>query len=218
MGLQTPEVHRSFDSDFKSRYSSDTYNYEGQAIIGHTPEGSGDYEDYKNGKTTTKEDKNQDKFDINLEAFEWVFYLILGGAIVFLVYILLKEGTTGGLFSSNKRNTLLHPTHITAETIEDTNFDQLIATAENDKDYRRAVRYYYLYVLKSLSLKNHIVFEDDKTNADYLYELQNAPFLKNFSYTSYLYNYIWYGKFEVDAIQYEKAKHNFTTLLKQVNA
>ena len=74
----------------------------------------------------------------------------------------------------------------------------------------------YLLVLKTLTINNHIKFEDDKTNAQYLNELKEKPFSQGFSYVSYLYNYIWYGEFSLEAAQYTKAKNNFTSLLKQV--
>ncbi len=215
---QNPEIYRVFDSDFKERYAGEKYNYEGKKVIRHTPEGSGTYEDYKKSKTKTKEDNNTDSLSINLELFKGVFYLILIGALGALVYILLKEGTTGGLFRSEKQTALQDYSTITAENIADADIHALIKTAEAHNDYRLAVRYYYLLVLKTLSLKKHIKFEDDKTNADYLNELHGHPLGQAFSYTSYLYNYIWYGKFAVDQHQYTKAKQNFTSLLKQVNS
>ncbi|PQV48898.1 hypothetical protein CLV33_104103 [Jejuia pallidilutea] len=213
---QEPQVYRVFDSNFKERYASDKYNYEGKKVVGKTRGGSGTYEDYDKNKTRTEEKNNADEVVINLGPFGFLFYIILAIAVVYLAYVLLNEGGTG-LFAFNKNKSIQRFDEITAENIEHADINSLIKEAENNNDYRLAIRYYYLLVLKTLSLKNHIKFEDDKTNTEYLNELNEKPFSKNFSYVSYLYNYIWYGKFNLEASQYAKAKLNFTTLLNQVN-
>ncbi|UKM66101.2 hypothetical protein GSB9_02674 [Flavobacteriaceae bacterium GSB9] len=215
-GTQQPQNPRQFDSDFKERYSGNKYNYEGVDIVSKTPSGSGEYEDYKKTEDPRKEEDNQDFFSINLGPLSWLFYLAIIGAVIFLVYILLNEGSSG-LFSRNRNQSINIYNEITADNIEDTDIDAFILNAEKTGDYRLAIRYYYLLVLKHLSLKNHIKFEDDKTNSEYLNEIYDKPFSKDFEYTSYLYNYIWYGEFPLNANAYQKAKTNFATLLKQVN-
>lgn len=212
---QEPEQIRQFDEDFKDRYSGNKYNYEGKKIVTKTPAGSGNYEDYKNKKPKQKEKNDSDNISINLGPLGWLFYLAIAIAVIYLVYILLNEGGSG-LFSSRKNKTFNNFDEITAENIEHADIHALIKNAENENNYRLAIRYYYLLVLKTLSLKNHIKFEDDKTNSEYLNEIKEKPFSEGFEYTSYLYNYIWYGKFSLNIEQYNKAKSNFLTLLNQV--
>lgn len=212
---QSPEVYRVFDSDFKERYSSDKFNYEGRKTVSKTRRGSGEYEDYDKEKTKTREQNNADEVYISFGPFGWLFVLVLIGAVLYLAYVLLNEGGTG-FFSTNKNKSIVRYDDINAENIEHADIHKLIKDAENNKDYRLAIRYYYLLVLKTLSIKNHIKFEDDKTNAEYLNEISETAFSQGFSYVSYLYNYIWYGKFSLKEPQYTKAKHNFTTLLNQV--
>ncbi|MEC3908281.1 hypothetical protein VOI54_14725 [Tamlana sp. 2201CG12-4] len=214
---QKPDKIRAFEEGFKSRYRSNTYNYEGISIVTETPSGSGNYEDYKNGKTKVKEQNNNQDFSINLGPLSWLFYLAIILAVIYLVYILLNEGSNG-LFASNKNRNINTYTDITAENIENVDIQRLIKNAENNNDYRLAIRYYYLLVLKTLSLNNYIKFEDDKTNSEYLNEINDNDkvFNNEFAYTSYLYNYIWYGKFPLNKDKYRIAKHNFVSLLKQV--
>ncbi len=213
--FQKPEQIRQFDNDFKDRYSSNKYNYEGKKVVNETPSGSGKYEDYKNKKPRVKEDNDSENFSMNLGPLAWLFYAALAIAVVYLVYILFNEGGTG-LFSSKQHQKINNYEEITAENIENADINLLIKNAENSDDFRLAIRYYYLLVLKNLSLKNYIKFEDDKTNAEYLNEISDKPFSNTFTYTSYLYNYIWYGEFPLDAAQYNNAKSNFKTLLKQI--
>jgi len=217
---QDIEVDRLFDDKFKERYSSDKFNYEGEKVTSGTSfkfsTRTGDYSDYEGSEIRIKEDNNQELTFFNSKPISFVFYGLLILAIGFIVYALItKEG--GGLFSSRKNQKLNVHNEITSKNIEETDINTLIQKAEQDNDYRLAIRYYYLLILKTLTLKKIITFEDDKTNAEYLNELNNKPFSKNFAYASYLYNYIWYGKFPVDIKQYNNAKHNFVALLNQVN-
>ncbi|SHI30236.1 hypothetical protein [Algibacter luteus] len=213
--VQTPDSQRTFDNDFKDRYRSEKYNYEGTKIVSETPSGSGNYEDYKNEEAKRKEQNNSDSISINLGPLAWIFYIAIAGAVIFLVYILINEGGSN-LFSSNRNKTVNNFEEITVENIKNADIITLIKNAENDDDYRLAIRYYYLLVLKTLSLKNYIKFEDDKTNNEYLIEVSDKPFSKDFQYTSYLYNYIWYGEFPINLNNYITAKTNMETLLKQV--
>ncbi|WP_166965007.1 ATP-grasp domain-containing protein [Yeosuana marina] len=213
---QTPKHIRTFDQNFKEQYSDKKYNYEGKEIVSTANSGSGKYEDYKkNENPHLKESNDREHFTINLGPFSWLFYLVIIIAVLYLVYILLNEGGTG-LFSSKQSKKLDNHEEITADNIQNVDINALILDAESNNDYRLAIRYYYLLVLKTLSIKNHIKFEEDKTNAEYLNEINSKPFCTTFSYVSYLYNYIWYGKFPLNIEQYTKAKGDFVTLLNQV--
>lgn len=214
---QTPEKIKTFDDDFKKRYDSNKYNYEGRDIVTESESGSGKYEDYKKAEDLRKERNNSDDLSINFGPFAWIFYIAIALAVVFLVYTLLNEGGTG-LFTVNRNKAINTYGEITADNIENADIHTLIKNAENNNDYRLAIRYYYLLVLKTLSLKNHIKFEDDKTNNEYLNEVSDTPFSKDFEYTSYLYNYIWYGKFPLNIDKYNKAKNNFSSFLNQMKA
>ncbi len=218
--LQEPDKERVFEDDFKERYSGRKYNYDGKKIVNKTPEFDGEYADYeakrreKKLKEKQEKEKNND-FNLNLGPFSFVFYGILIIAVVYLVYVLLNDGSSG-LFSRRQHQKLEDSEEITAENIERTDIGYLIESAENNADYRLAIRYYYLSILKTLSLKKLIQIEDDKTNSEYLSEIFNTPYKDKFQYTSYLYDYIWYGEFPLNAEKYEAAKIHFQQLIKQV--
>ena len=79
-----------------------------------------------------------------------------------------------------------------------------------------AIRYYYLWTLKKLSERNIIEWHVDKTNTDYLYEIQSKELKDNFQYLSYLYNYIWYGEFEMNDITFNQAQKAFEKTLQSL--
>ncbi|MDP2158837.1 MAG: DUF4129 domain-containing protein, partial [Flavobacterium sp.] len=64
--------------------------------------------------------------------------------------------------------------------------------------------------------KQVIEWDVEKTNSDYLYEIQNPAIKSQFEYVSYLYNYIWYGEFELDEVTFIKAKKAFDTLIHSI--
>lgn len=219
--LQDPEKQRVFEDDFKDRYSGRKYNYEGKKIVNKTPARTEDYADYeakrREEKLKEQEEKqnSNDTISFDLGPFSYIFYIILIAAVIYLAYILVNEGSSG-LFSRRQHQKLEDPEGITAENIERTDIEYLIESAEQNTDYRLAIRYYYLSILKALSLKKLIKIEDDKTNSEYLSEIFNTPHKDQFQYTSYLYDYIWYGEFPLDAEKYNTAKLHFQKLIKQI--
>jgi hypothetical protein len=67
-----------------------------------------------------------------------------------------------------------------------------------------------------MSAKQMIVWDIEKTNSDYLYEIKELSQKEDFAYLSYLYNYIWYGEFELDEATFLKAKTAFEKTIKSI--
>ncbi|MEZ4875355.1 MAG: hypothetical protein R2793_07885, partial [Flavobacteriaceae bacterium] len=175
-------------------------------------------EDFEDRNTQVEEENNQEELTASggsVPFLDWIFIGALIAAVVYLVYIFMNEGGTG-LFSTKKNESITKEEELTVQNIEQTDIDRLIAGAEKDGNYRLAIRYYHMLVLKTLSLKNFIKLEEDKTNEEYFAEIRAQHFSKGFAYTTYLYDYIWYGEFPIDLRQYQLAKGNFVQLIKKV--
>lgn len=215
--FQEPKTERHFKSDFKDAYSGRKYDYKGIPKVHSVNSTSGKPSKYSKNRPYVREDHNSDNFSLNFKGLNGIFIVILFLAVAFLAYTLMNDGSSK-LFGSRQFKKLKPTDAITAENLAQTDMPSLIQTAEDNSDYRLAIRYYYLLVLQQLALKNLITFEDDKTNADYMQDIANQKFSKDFAYSSYLYNYIWYGEFTVDAPQYASAKKSFMHLLKNVEA
>jgi len=98
--------------------------------------------------------------------------------------------------------------------IKNEDINALITRAIEQNNYRLAIRYYYLLALKELSDHNVIKWEQDKTNADYINEIENKTLQTNFKQATKIYDYVWYGEFTVDAIKFESLKKPFNQLSK----
>lgn len=136
--------------------------------------------------------------------------LIIGFAIYMIVRALLnKEGMW--IFGRSRKNISVQD--INEENIHQMDFNQLTEKTKKDGDYKLAVRYYYLWLLKKLSANEIIDWHWDKTNSDYLYEIKNSTLKKDFEYLSYLYDYSWYGDFPLDEAAFLKAEKAFKKTL-----
>ena len=215
--VQQPQTERQFNEGFKDNYSGRKYNYEGKEEVRSTSSKHGDPSKYSENKPYSKEDNNANDSSFNFNALNWLFILILILAVGYLAYTLLNDGSSK-LFSSRNNEKIKSYFEINADNIAHADIKTLIANAENTNDYRLAIRYYYLLVLKQLTLKNLIKYADDKTNADYMNAIADEKFSKDFAYTSYIYNYTWYGEFALNMKQYQLAKASFVQLIKEVNS
>ncbi len=207
-----PIEKRHFE-DLKDKYSGNDFIYE------RTINNSGWWTRFKQWLS----DFIKNIFDINSDAKASdvtdiaikVFYVVIFILVVFFIVkaIINKEGKW--VFGKSSDKSIIPVTDIESNIYE-ADFKSLIASAERDNNYRLAVRYYYLLLLKNLSQAGIIEYDVEKTNSDYHYEINSEALKKEFSYTSYLYNYIWYGEFDIDNNQFQKAKTAFNQFLNSV--
>lgn len=166
-----------------------------------------------------------------MRLFEWLFgveqaagafnvflkllpYLLLG----ILVFILIKFfiNVNAGAMRFNNKNKALVTLSEEEHIIKNEDVQKLIQQALADRNYRLAVRYYYLYTLQLMNEKEIIVWELQKTNADYHKEIEKIELKKPFAQITRLYEYIWYGDFPIDEHKYLKAEANFLSLKEEV--
>ncbi|MHA3788714.1 DUF4129 domain-containing protein [Flavobacterium hauense] len=134
--------------------------------------------------------------------------------ILFLIYmivraILNKEGMW--IFGRSRKKIAAQDS--TEEDIHQMDFRKLTAETKQAGNYRLAVRYYFLWLLKRMSDREIIDWHWDKTNSDYLYEIKNPDLKKDFEYLTYVYDYSWYGDFPLDEKAFAKAEKTFQKTL-----
>ena len=136
--------------------------------------------------------------------------------VVIVIYLIAKalinkEGQW--IFGKNSSKKTIHYSDI-EKNIHLLDFEKLIRESMESGEKRVAVRYYYLWLLKVMAQNNYIKWDIEKTNSDYLYEIQSPVHKEEFTYLSYLYNYIWYGEFEIDDATFKKAENRFKNSIK----
>ena len=134
--------------------------------------------------------------------------------VLFVIYLIVKiiinkEG--GWIFGKSSKNIVV--SELTEEDIHSLDFNTIITKAKNEKNYRLATRYYYLWLLKSFSDRNIIEWDIEKTNGDYINEISNAELKSEFQFLSYVYEYSWYGEFDLSQTDFEKTETAFLKLI-----
>lgn len=142
-----------------------------------------------------------------------LFFLVIGAAIYYIVKLILNK--EGRWLFSRKSQELTEVDLDEVQHIAEADFKKLITTAENDGNYRLAIKYQYLFLLKKMDTSAVISFDSQKTSHDYLLHLEGTAYYTNFSKCAYYYTYIWYGAFEIDTTTYHKAATSFVTLQNQ---
>lgn len=102
------------------------------------------------------------------------------------------------------------------ELIKNQDLPTLINKAIADQNYRLAIRYYYLLILRKLSEKELIGWQQEKTNEDYINELTSSKLHTDFKELTYLYDYVWYGNFLIDKNDFLKSQTQLQQFIKAI--
>lgn len=102
------------------------------------------------------------------------------------------------------------------ELINNMQLNELIAQAIQVKDYRLAVRFHYLLILQKLTDKELIVWQQEKTNEDFIREVAKLKIASDFTEITQLYDFVWYGNFEINEPEFLKATTLFNTLKNKI--
>jgi hypothetical protein len=138
-----------------------------------------------------------------------LFLYLLGlGLLVLLIMMLLRVDALRMLVSGQKARSRQM---VLDEDIDRMDFEKLLQDAAAAKDYRRGIRLLFLYALKLLSDKNHVVLDSGKTNHDYLNEVKEKPLYGGFSDLNFYFEYAWYGNFLITSETFQKAQNTFNT-------
>ncbi len=102
------------------------------------------------------------------------------------------------------------------ELLEREDLETLLSDSVNNHDYRSAIRFYYLIILKKLRDLEIIDWQQQKTNKDYIQELSKKSYQEDFINTTNLYDFVWYGKFKIEEEEFLKASKNFQKLKNKI--
>ncbi len=140
---------------------------------------------------TQKSNKNRDFGDGTV--FKYIFIIIAIVLVVFLIYYFFFKNpakTDQKIESYDYSQT----ENINPEIIEKSQLETDLEKAIAAKDYRSAVRIYYILLLKALISKGHIKWVRRKTNTHYLAEMTTNKEFENFNKAVNMYEWTWYGK------------------------
>lgn len=202
---------KTFSKNFKKKYTDSDFVYEYKA-----PEKNGwdHFKEWLAGILRRLFTFNNPAAAINFVAILMKVLAVL--IIVFVIYLIVKAliGKEGRwIFGKDSSKKTIYYSEL-EKNIHLLDFKKLIQESIERGEKRIAIRYYYLWLLKVMAQNHYIEWDIEKTNSDYLYELQSPVYKEEFTYLSYLYNYIWYGEFEIDEATFKKAEKRFKNSIK----
>jgi hypothetical protein len=202
-----------FKTNLKSKYNNSDYHYEvklnDKSLWDRFTEWLAYWFKKIFGLNDFEKSKNYAEITLKVIACLIVIYVIY----LIVKVILNKEGQW--VFGKSTTKKIIHDDDIEKNLIH-VDFEKLIKETLKSGNNRLVVRYYYLWVLKNLSEKNIIEWHAEKTNTDYLYEIKSNDLKTDFQYLSYLYNYIWYGEFEMSDHTFQHAKKAFENTIQSL--
>jgi len=139
-----------------------------------------------------------------------IISVFLGAIIYFLLQNKISFFSKEAVSSSQSSETDAH------EDIFNLAYNDRIKKAETEQNYRVAVRLIFLQTLKLLSDTNHIKYQPDYTNLNYLQQLHQSNLYNDFSKITRSYEYVWYGKFEISSEAYASLKKDFLMLQNKI--
>ncbi len=142
---------------------------------------------------------------------EWlrnVLWILMAGAFVaVLVWYLISLDVQ--LFRGKSAS--IRPVHEEAlpDDIFAIQYETEIEKAIRSSNYRLAVRLLYLQLLTRMADKGVIQYKQDRTNSEYLMQLYNTAYYKDFFRLTRNFEFTWYGQFAVTAPAYEVIHNEF---------
>lgn len=211
----TSDVYpRTFEDDFKEEYTSNDYAYEVEKTDGWFT----NFVDWLEATIKSIFDLDSDgEASAYLENIKLIFYAIIIILVVFFIVKAVMNGEGRWVFGKRSDKKIIQYEDVETD-IHAINFNELVSKAVMEDDYRSAVRFQYLNMLKKMSSAEIIDYDPEKTNLDYVNEISNETLRAQFQYASYVYNYVWYGEFFIDKAEYELASETFSVLLKNTAA
>ncbi len=205
-------VYRDIEEDLTKKYTGDEFNYtyktgESQNLLARFLNwvGEGLFEVF--GITLPPN---------VLQLLEYLIYILLGILAIYLIVKFLINENFSALFQTKAKT--LNDINLTEEHIEGVDISKLLNDAVSKKDYRLAVRYQFLLTLQKLSKKDIIDWHFDKTNTDYLNEIEQPQLKLGFKKIAYLYDYIWYGEQAIDGNKYNLSVLDFDEINKLIQS
>jgi hypothetical protein len=135
----------------------------------------------------------------------WI--VIIGGFMAVLFAYLANSDT--GIFRRRSKTIVQANDEDGHENIFSINYPVEIEKAVSAGNYRIGIRLLFLRLLKTLSENQLIRYKEGGTNQDYLRQLRDKDFYKDFFRLTRNYEYTWYGHFDLNRELFTSIRNDF---------
>jgi hypothetical protein len=142
----------------------------------------------------------------------WI--IIIGSFIAVLIWFLIASDVR--LFRKKPKPLEEEINLALSEDIFAINYEQELQKAIAKNDFRLGVRLLYLNILRLFADNGILQYKMERTNSDYLAQLYNTAYYKNFFRLTRNFEYVWYGKFDISAEAFQMILQDYKNLKEQV--
>jgi len=168
------------------------------------------YPDLENDTLVRKPNNTDTSQGNGFEGFDPTIFLWLILALAVVVIALQVSGVNmRQLFGSKARLHTNESDGLATENIHEIPFDKAIAEAIANRNYSAATRLLYLQSLKILADKKMINWQENKTNAQYVYEIIKPELRQAYRGITMVFEYVQYGKMEVTEAHFSIIQNMF---------
>ncbi|MNK34378.1 hypothetical protein D3C87_528840 [compost metagenome] len=150
------------------------------------------------------------------EEFGYVFAFLAVIALAFILYKVLYNRKQYFIKHNEEENELDVLAYV-ERNLMNSNLDPYIQEAVAQKNYALGIRYLQLLNIQKLARTDHIKWKQSKTNAEFAQEIQNEELRRGFLECTRIFDYVWFGQFELTEVnfnQYQELFHQYQNQIK----
>lgn len=144
--------------------------------------------------------------------------IVIAVFIIILIIVISKlAGNNLRLRSKEKDGNMQQKLEDIEENLMESDLMRWLRKVVEEKNYRLALRIYYLIIIKELATRGLINWKKEKTNMDYLYEMRGHNTYDHFEEITGIYQLIWYGEKNMGDKYLIDMSHKFRSYYESIN-
>jgi len=148
--------------------------------------------------------------------------LLVIGAIALLGFLLNQFIGSGGISFRRNRKIDNQPVLVDLEKVEaeliESDVDRMLRLALDKKNFPLALRLKYLAAIKALYLNGYTRWKKDKTNRQYIREIESPERKAEFRKLTLAFERIWYGRGEINQEEFDQIAPAFSEFIEKIEA
>ncbi|MGJ1415117.1 DUF4129 domain-containing protein [Sphingobacterium multivorum] len=149
------------------------------------------------------------------EEFGYVFAFLAVIALAFILYKVLYNRKQYFIKHSEEESELDVLAYV-ERNLMNSNLEPYIQEAIAQRNYALGIRYLQLLNIQKLAQSDHIKWKLSKTNAEFTQEIQNEELRRGFAECTRIFDYVWFGQFELTEDNFNQYQQLFHQYQKQI--
>lgn len=176
-----------------------------------------DYNEKLEKKKKTEESMNTSPNFMAI-LFSIVKLILFLGLIVLMVYLILRlAGVKIDKSISGKKKIKGYSLSQIEENLLDADLEHALKEAIQNRQYKLAIRLYYLIIIQKLALEKLIHWNRDKTNLHYIMELSGNQNAGKFRELTHLFENVWYGDINLNEETFQNINGGFEQFINSIH-